>query len=1464
MLSFNSFVSSSKSLNESLNKPVFFEYTDDTAPNKAFYIAFDIGNTKYGASLVETKYNKVYRLSVYRIVNAYRKLWSFKTATHVRPVLSTVISFLEKTVPYVYSRMDAMILDVTEKSDIAKYQSLFRRVIRMNPQLKKYDVAPVAKTSEKKNDNFMFVVKNGKEAGNIFTSAAFKKHYSFVTNQDGAVNVDILAAVEPKKVEKPIVSLEPSKKFLFDVLEVEYNITDPDIIANLEKAKSDYKPKKEKTNSNNVDISSLKEGDKFRFTYANNSPSASIVYTVFIKSDDGSTARIKNTFNNKYTINMKNVTLSSDFNDVIGFEIVDDNTVYETDFSKLELADEFQVYKGNKFDDRIFRVVSKYDNRYIEFVTTKYPDGKRWKIDVQDIKKTNGFEDVLGYKITDESKKTKKEFDDAFSSNVKNYKTDFAKLKVGDWFKLEFKDSTGTNTFEVKDRYGPYMDIVDVHDFDENMTIINVKDMEKNTDPYNFSLASGYTIAYSSKPVGPENDSNLQSDFSKLEVGDVFEFASEGATKTDSAKLKVVDKYGPYIILNSVDNGDIQDLKMDVTKISSTTRYKLISQNEKKEEPKQSSNDTKIFEDPNTRHDFNDIGVMFAAVFLHTISKNTNYHHIDQTIPKFDDAYTRFVDNRTKFEKDEGLNVMTYNDYIMETSIFNVSMKLEQRWKDFAAMLVNDKEKRDAFLDLIPSFSLSVLRSAVSIARASVEFISAEKIDLDIEPISEVNAFKTSNFGQPFAGDLGFSEDGPPPESVSGKVEYLTKQDKGLSEWYENSFDKHMYGDDQLLKDGVNALKDYTGSYAYDMNTELRQMLANFNSEKDVPDSMMGHTHSLMRYFDKAAPKLEKGIWVYRNVGVHPDPESLNIKDDYIDPAFQSCTISSRMSYGSGTMRLKIYLPAGTPCFPVLDSPKTNNPGEYEVVLPPLSVLSITKIFKRNRYGGIYYILECIYTGSAMSSFLDMFEKKQESKVEELEKESSKYPGFKLYTNGYRPYDFEVGDEYVVNGGLHNNKIAVVTEKHVYSMQVKLKDAPSNNTFGIDLDTSKPYSNIDMSNPFGQFPPFYVKKIGANFESQGFSKPVNFYFGSLNVGDSYVINGGPNNGKVATVIKKEGNLLGVSVDGYIDGNVVNFNASDPYQNINVNGENEPNWVKKTEKTDWSSEGFEKVQDFNPKSLKQGDQYVISKGTNKGKIVTIVKQKGGFASSPTEYFVKVEGSDEERFMNVKYASDHEDLGLVYPINWVKFASKNVETPTEENKPIGLNLSGKDYSQYGFSTNPKGYTHFEDMKPGDEYVVNGGDFDGWSITVLKNNTTAKKLTIEDHLGAIDSFFYWNSDTIFNEPYAGKMFPYWFKSANEKKLESTKNKMASGEIEFYKDGVSFAEMKTGDIYIVNGGSLNGRRMEVVYNFKDTSRLNVVDLTDSTEYDVYYSEPDNYLFDASINLAAGTDYPKEYLKSS
>jgi len=225
-------------LQESLTTPVEFYMTDDTKMPFEIYAAFDVNGNTYGCSLILSEYANVYQLDFYRVVNVKKRFWSFLNAKDIRPCLSTIIRFFESCVPFVHNKMDGVIINLPKKKNADKYQKFLNRIV-MKSFMKKYKLQPAVK-SQKKNRNFMFLIKRGKTPQQIFDYTVFRKNYEFL---DG-IPQGVFDNVDDYKKVKQTVSIKPSTRYAFAKVKLDAVLGD-DLFNTLEAATVKTQAKKD-------------------------------------------------------------------------------------------------------------------------------------------------------------------------------------------------------------------------------------------------------------------------------------------------------------------------------------------------------------------------------------------------------------------------------------------------------------------------------------------------------------------------------------------------------------------------------------------------------------------------------------------------------------------------------------------------------------------------------------------------------------------------------------------------------------------------------------------------------------------------------------------------------------------------------------------------------------------------------------------------------------------------------------------------------------------------------------------------------------------------------------------------------------------------------------------------------------------------------------------------------------------
>lgn len=232
------------------------------------------------------------------------------------------------------------------------------------------------------------------------------------------------------------------------------------------------------------------------------------------------------------------------------------------------------------------------------------------------------------------------------------------------------------------------------------------------------------------------------------------------------------------------------------------------------------------------------------------------------------------------------------------------------------------------------------------------------KVDLPFDLESDVPGFKEDNGAEAYDtfsgqtyGKLGWALDYG-SEQVDLKVESIVNM-PSVKKWY-NGF--------TTFDENYAVIKKYTGSTYEDINKSFRTQIDNKQlNYKELHPSAKKLTELFLD-----APKLDQPIWVYRNADV-PGQEELEPGDDFVDSAILSTSIKSTQSFGGSSTRFKIYLPAGTPMFPILNH--SNMSDEKEIILPPYSLLKITEVHANFKKEGHRAFL-AVYKGHGIKEFI--------------------------------------------------------------------------------------------------------------------------------------------------------------------------------------------------------------------------------------------------------------------------------------------------------------------------------------------------------------------------------------------------------------------------------------------------------------------------------------------------------------
>lgn len=212
---------------------------------------------------------------------------------------------------------------------------------------------------------------------------------------------------------------------------------------------------------------------------------------------------------------------------------------------------------------------------------------------------------------------------------------------------------------------------------------------------------------------------------------------------------------------------------------------------------------------------------------------------------------------------------------------------------------------------------------------------------------------------------------------------------EGYEETYKiNELNKHLekdlgyydYIETHSQKQKLNSYTEFT--YDSGFNNPLRYAAKVFKQDnypdsavKDAANRIKGSKNisGLWKIFEDVKP-LPMSMWVFRNAEILPEYYNVKPGDDFVDPAFISCTLDPNMKYG-GNDRLAIYVPKGSIVLPVLGQ-TTAYSSEYEVLLPPMSVLKVMDVsIRKSNYNDTYAIITT-YTGTAFPDFMKLAKQK--------------------------------------------------------------------------------------------------------------------------------------------------------------------------------------------------------------------------------------------------------------------------------------------------------------------------------------------------------------------------------------------------------------------------------------------------------------------------------------------------------
>jgi hypothetical protein len=249
-------------LHESLNTPVEFYMTDDTQLPNRIYAAFKMDDDTYGMSLEASDHKGIYLLKMYRVLAKKPRKWSFKKPSHIRPALSTLLKFIEASVPFIKPQLKGIICQVAGQN-ADKYIRFAERILKKT-YITSFKVLPTTKSPDKKIYPWenIFVSRVGISPKAVFSDPKFSS-YDF---PDGILTHEVAEVIKPKMKEKQTVKTEPSKKYKFGNIEVDEITIDSevfDMITKIEKVVNlDNQGNLVSGNETDVDASGLTEKNK--------------------------------------------------------------------------------------------------------------------------------------------------------------------------------------------------------------------------------------------------------------------------------------------------------------------------------------------------------------------------------------------------------------------------------------------------------------------------------------------------------------------------------------------------------------------------------------------------------------------------------------------------------------------------------------------------------------------------------------------------------------------------------------------------------------------------------------------------------------------------------------------------------------------------------------------------------------------------------------------------------------------------------------------------------------------------------------------------------------------------------------------------------------------------------------------------------------------------------------------------
>lgn len=203
---------------ESLKSPQEFYITDDSKLPAELYGTFLVDENPYFMALVQSKTEGIYILEVGKAVNKNTMWWKFHSSKDIPYVLSTVISFIESSIPFLQSKLKGIVIkfraSASIKMDIA--EKMIERIVKRS-YIKTLRFYPTEKL-EGTGERFLFIGRKTLSPQSIFNSKTFKE-YTFSPSSE--IPSDILSDVKHKKKLKKVLSKGVSIQYASQNLDVD-------------------------------------------------------------------------------------------------------------------------------------------------------------------------------------------------------------------------------------------------------------------------------------------------------------------------------------------------------------------------------------------------------------------------------------------------------------------------------------------------------------------------------------------------------------------------------------------------------------------------------------------------------------------------------------------------------------------------------------------------------------------------------------------------------------------------------------------------------------------------------------------------------------------------------------------------------------------------------------------------------------------------------------------------------------------------------------------------------------------------------------------------------------------------------------------------------------------------------------------------------------------------------------------